>query len=262
MKYCSKIMFLLVLLISVRASDAWSQPHHDFVVFTPPKCGTHLIAKVMQLMLDEKPTSYLSELGNINEMIDKAKSENSFVVAHNFSQEMINVLIARGYKVIFILRDPRDHLVSMINWFREGMWGFIRAAHMTDQNEQIEELITGEKFGWQCFRCIAERFRYVEGLGPDALFVTRFENLVGPQGGSSEEIQLQEIYNLAAFVGIELSEEKALQVAHNCFGGTWTFRKGQTESWKEYFTKRHKHLYKLYWGPTLRNLGYEKNNNW
>ena len=46
------IKFLLLIAFQLEGAA-------KFVVFTPPKCGTHLIAKALSLMLDKKATSWL-----------------------------------------------------------------------------------------------------------------------------------------------------------------------------------------------------------
>ena len=90
----------------------------------------------------------------------------------------------------------------------------------------------------------------------------RFESLVGPEGGGAREDQIREIINIGRHMGLKISEEKALAIAQELFGGTNTFRKGQIGAWKEEFSAEHKELFKKHAGQLLIDLGYEKDFDW
>jgi hypothetical protein len=96
---------------------------------------------------------------------------------------------------------------------------------------------------------------------PYALTV-RFEDLVGSNGGGDDAKQLATVKAIAKHASIELSEERAQEIASNLFGNKGTFRKGQIGAWKEEFTAEHKDLFKQYGGELLIKLGYEKDLNW
>ncbi len=97
---------------------------------------------------------------------------------------------------------------------------------------------------------------------PYALTV-RFEDLVGSNGGGDDAKQLATVKAIAKHVSIELSEERAQEIATNLFGITKnTFRKGQIGAWKEEFTPEHKKLFKQYGGELLIKLSYKNDLNW
>ena len=231
----------VILLFFVFAVLSSLQAHEDFIICSPPKCGTHLISRAMELITHEKPTHYLAELGGFDNslrLVDQAKQNHSFVVAHNLTTPVLKTLVAKGYKIIFILRDPRDQLVSMLHWFKVGQWNWLAAAHVQDQNAQITELITGGQFGWRCYEgCIGGRLARLKHLDKSKVMITYFENLVGKEGGRSSKKQRQELKKLAGFIGLELSEEQVSSIVPSIFGNTWSFRKGEIGAWKEYFTK-------------------------
>lgn len=237
-----------------------------FVVYSPPKCGTHLVGKLLGLMFDLKPEYHLEELGNLQECLHRcrhATNNGAFVVAHAFNCESLSALIREGYKVIFILRDPRDQLVSAANWLREGQWQFLGASKIANDDELITELITGKRFGWRCFEdCIGSRLVVVRKCPVNKSYITRFEALVGPEGGGDDSQQLHEIFRIASFLGVELPYERAEYAAYEVFGDTWSFRRGQIGAWRERFTLEQLRTYKRLYGKWLVQLGYESNYSW
>lgn len=240
--------------------------HKPFIVVSPPKCGTHLIGKVLELLLD-KPCAYeLCELGstsNTIELIEQHAREGRFVVAHNFNEMSLEILTARGYGVIFLMRDPRDQLISVQNWLQEGQWPWITAAKIADRKEQLSELVTGEKYGWKCVdSCFLSYAERLKRLPRHTVYNTRFENLVGFQGGGEFYRQVIEIMKLAAFLEIPISPDFAEGIAVNVFGGTRTFRQGQIGAWKNHFSSSHKKAFKFGYTQLLIELGYEKNHDW
>jgi hypothetical protein len=217
-------------------------------------------------MLDMEPENHLAELGSRNQCVEtclKATADRHFVVAHNFDASALTELIQRGYKVIFILRDPRDQVLSMQDWMNEGQWQWLPVSKMKNKDEQLEELITGARYNWRCYNgCIGSRYAIASALPQNSCYITRFEDLVGPEGGGDKDVQLQEIMNIAGFLGLDLPIEKAESVAEESYGDTKTFRHGQIGAWKERFSKKIKQKYKRFYAETLIWLGYEDDYNW
>lgn len=254
------VRFFLVIanLFSFCAYAKESSP--GFVVLSPPKCGTYLIAKILASVTGQEPALYLGELG-IQEGVDIVRQETEkgrFVVAHNFHPLTLKRLVKRGYRVIFLVRDPRDQLISVMNWFREGQWSWIPASKISNVDEQISEMITGAKLGWRCYDgCFGRYYSVAKTIPSNHLFTTRFEALVGPQGGGDEERQINEILNLAAFLQVPLSNDEAVFIAERAWGVKGTFRQGKIGSWKQYFSLQHQQAYQQLYTPILIELGYD-----
>lgn len=270
-RFLSLILYFVLSALSftafqeVFAKDFQPEPV-KFVVFSPPKCGTHLVAKVISLMLQCEPTYHLQSLGASEEFLRKcedAYERNSFVISHNLDKETVSSLLRQGYKIIFTLRDPRDQLISMADWMQEGQWDWFPVAKMENIEAKITELITGKRYKFRSYEnCMGKSVKLLTKLPESQCYTTRFESLVGPEGGGDAADQLQEILNIAAFLEINIGIDTAEELAGKIFGGTSTFRKGQIGVWKERLTEEQKRTYKRLYGRTLIKLGYEKGMSW
>lgn len=171
-----------------------------------------------------------------------------------------------------MLRDPRDQAVSFINFAQKSMkvWPALRSMPFEDA---LTSWITDAKYIkgtgrfndpiMDEFGSIASFFEhYLPWIDHPNFYTVRFENLVGAQGGGDNELQKQEIENIAAHLGIKLSDETLQRTLDNLFGKSRTFRKGQIGGWKEVFTEEHKEIFKEMAGDLLIYLGYEKDYNW
>lgn len=239
---------------------------HPFVVITPPKCGTHLIGTALGLMLDRECYS-IGHLSHSDEdafqIIESATQNEKIVLTHQITPLLLDILVSKGYKVISIIRDPRDQLISLLDFIDEGSWAVPDHYQLDSADEYLDELITGEKFGWRSYFLIKDLLEALEPLvQKNCCYFTRFESLIGSQGGGSDILQLSELSNLAIFLNFRLTENKAKNVREKLYGNSWTFRHGVIQRWKNYFTPYRKELYKSIYGEELIRLGYEKDLNW
>lgn len=197
-------------------------------------------------------------------LMNKAKSENRYFENHHVTPKIINMLKENDYKIISLMRDPRDQLISILNWSLEGNWPHI-PLHKLSPEEQINELISGEKFGWKAWEESYEtifRISLLKTLSPSFLYTAHFEKLVGPQGGGTLERQIIEILNIADHINVPMTLEEAEEIAKKSYGNTWTFRNGKLDNWKIHFTSGNKKNYKNVYGELLISLEYEKSLNW
>jgi hypothetical protein len=199
--------------------------------------------------------------------------------------------------LFFIYRDPRDQVVSLMHHIRR-----LRARKDDSWKEEADALSDDELLTAAIQGCklhvtdnqtethifttdVNTRYRtYLKWLDVPGVHATRFEDLIGAEGGGSREAQHQEIRNIALHMGVILDNEavdhvtkkikKAFlekeslfddhdDVQHKAlFGDSVTFHKGQIGAWKNEFTENHKKLFKEIAGQLLIDLGYEKDYNW
>jgi hypothetical protein len=94
-------------------------------------------------------------------------------------------------------------------------------------------------------------------------FVIKYEDLVGPMGGGSLEVQKNTILAIAKQLNVPLSENEALELGKAIYGHSITFRVGQIGNWKRYFKEIHKEQFKnSQLQKVLVQLGYEKDDTW
>jgi hypothetical protein len=236
-----------------------------FIVMSPPKCGTHLLAKTLKLISKKSPVYFGNEESDnltLKHVLRNA-SHNKFTALHFISKNVLNILVGKGYKIIFFIRDPRDQLISVRNWMKEQPWQDNPCDFISDSAKQIEALITGTEKSWKCFEyCFMPFEKRIEELPKTNLYKAYFENLVGLQGGGSSKNQLAEIKGIAQLINTSLSDDRVKRIAKKLFGGTTTFRTGLIGNWKSHFTEYHKQLYKERYNVHLIRLGYEVDASW
>ena len=183
------------------------------------------------------------------------------------SPEMVTLLDASEMKSVLILRDPRDVVISHVNYVVQNPRHRLRDKYMPlSEAERIMLTIRGfpqsEPDG-PLLLSIGDRFRLFSGwLNEPTTYVTYFEKLVGPQGGGTAEAQRTELERIARHLGIWHSEKQLLTVAEQLFGGTNTFRKGTVGGWQTHFHDQHRQAFKDVAGQLLLDLGYEEDSEW
>jgi len=173
----------------------------------------------------------------------------------------------------FIIRDPRDMLVSMAFFLHKGPDDLVMKV-----DDLIFDFIDGRKqhfVPWGVGTNSAYPLLYEHGITEfyklylpwmkaRKFCTVKFENLVGSKGGGSDAAQLLELKKIADHLGVKLTGKQAKNIIDNLYGQTSTFREGQIGSWKRHFTPEMKTAYKKVHGACqlLIALGYEKDMNW
>jgi hypothetical protein len=271
-----------------------------FINITIPKSGTHLLNRCINLLQDKNVSSgnsmHKKEQGKkkcekmtkeffmkyqedrflkrVLKKFRKPKTSSrqrviSFHLAYNREREQFVKLCSKS--VFFMIRDPRDQLISLMNWvcekskigtadFDDMLLDFIEGK----QRKEIYSVRMHDLCNMMWTFGLAEYYKlYLPWMAAPNIYTVRFENLVGAQGGGSDDAQAEEIYNIARHLHIDRpSDSKIKNIANNLFGKTNTFKSGQIGSWKRYFTQEHKTAFKEVAGQLLIDLGYEKDMNW
>jgi sulfotransferase 6B1 len=183
-----------------------------------------------------------------------------------FSNRFERLLIDNNFKMILIIRDPRDVINSELNFFlntkrllfhdyyqplsrEKGLMSIIRGVPQYGEypkQPNIRELLLD----------------YIPWLSKPYVYLTTFEDLVGPQGKGDNNAQTEQILAIARHLDVSISDEELAYVKTNAFGGTHTFRKGAIGSWRKLFSEEHKLACKELIGDLLIQLGYEVDTNW
>ncbi len=244
-----------------------------------PKSGTHLLRRTIDLLpgmvtdnlwIPPQPADPQERSRALaqTERLLRSVGAGEYVMGHVwYSLEMAALLEKHGFRSVLILRDPRDVVVSLT--FHIKSWPDHRYhQHFTDVLQTDEERLMASIVGVQAvgrrpLANIGRRLQnYLPWLHVTYNFTTRFERLVGPQGGGRAEDQLVEIEGIARHLGMNLSSEQIAGMASRLFGQGATFRQGRIGSWKERFNEEHKAAFKRVAGEQLVELGYEPDLDW
>ena len=239
-----------------------------------PKAGTHLLARCLTL-LPGITDSGLRLRGRVRYESLEARLRlvggGCFIPAHvYYTAHREQLLSDLGFRIVLIIRDPRDIVVSHYHYVTYGsrrhqLRDYYRA--LPDDPARLMTSITGIQQTHSDssirLRDIESRYRSFLTWENHGACVMRFENMVGPRGGGSYEAQHLDIRRLAEHLGVQLEENDVQHIASNMFHrGSTTFRKGMIGDWKRHLTPEHRVAFKDIAGQLLIDLGYESNQDW
>lgn len=290
------------LIDSIGLSNRSYQKPEEFVLFTMPKTGTHLMRPLLEnltgkfsisiwaqevdcpknYLYDKNLTNLLLLLPNVVQLywlhqpvpkeslisvLDDLNENNEFLVTHApFSVEMESNLKHRNSIVFFLIRDPRDWVISVIRHPAGSGVDIFGAPtgdtdfHDLDMDEKIDHIINGTS----TYYSVSEVYdRFLSWRKSPVCCSLRFEALLGPLGGRfNEKEQIAELRKIAKALKLDISDRTLLDAFEESFGVGSVFSKGKSSSWKEYFNEEHKEAFKEKLGDLLIELGYEKDYNW
>ena len=256
-----KCLLLIGITICMSSVQAGHPP--KLIVSTIAKSGTFLLEKVVHRLTKK---SAIGGASTLYASLLESQWPQGFLLAHAPATP-VNVAALEHcspYKIIVLIRDPRDVAVSMYHYFGQGI-----AKQMGILFSESGALLTEIIKRWELAGFPVPENRLVEcyesflGWQTKAdCYVTRFEHLVGARGGGSDELQKTEIKNIAQFLEVSITDQEISEIAKQLFGGSATFREGKIGSWKKNFTSEHVSVFKHVTGDLLIKLGYEKDLNW
>lgn len=195
--------------------------------------------------------------------LDAVQPERYLLGHVMYSPALRPLLAGLGYRHLFILRDPRAVVVSLLDFvlntrgmprphflqadFRE-MSGPQRLAFLLDGGTASRAGVTTQSFA-AVYRALLEWETDTDCT------VVRFEDLVGAQGGGSLARQQAAVARIAARFGQPLAAV-AGQVSDIFDTGSRTFRAGQIDGWKDELDGESLAHLNDYCAPLCRAAGY------
>lgn len=189
-------------------------------------------------------------------------------VLHEFDIRKIDGAFLREWtetgnpRVIFNYRDPRDAILSMVNFLcgrtKEGLSAFnnLRAfSNILLAKPSLEERLT-YALSDNSFPCQADDFSRMAWLlhHPNVCKIS-FEELVGPRGGGSAEAQIHATAKLMSFLN-DTSHSPEDVVASLFNRDSFSFFRGQAGAWREAFTAEHIQIAEARFSEVLPHYGY------
>lgn len=156
-----------------------------------------------------------------------------------YSQILENVLEQSDVRMIFITRDPRDVVVSYVNYHLKNIHlPYHKLFHQLGFFEAVKTVLADD---WQqgiARKSLRSRIQSVKGwTDSNVAHWTTFEKLVGPNGGGTTEDQFDEITQIANVLQIDISGRSLVNLSRSLFNSSsQTFHKGQIGGWKTHLT--------------------------
>jgi len=170
-----------------------------------------------------------------------------------------------NWAVFFIMRDPRDAIVSAIYYNMEiskvsRSRDYFRSLPNMEARIQAEiEGIRGHGLRLPDVRARYERF--LPWIGMENVHTIRFEDLISqPDGELIKIIRHLEGYGYDPAIAYD----KAINILKKQMAPekSDTFRRGKPGEWKAHFTEANKQQFKKVAGDLLIRMGYERNHDW
>ncbi|HEY2810495.1 MAG TPA: sulfotransferase domain-containing protein [Rhabdochlamydiaceae bacterium] len=259
----------------------------NFVLFTEPKTGTHLLIPLLETLTGKKvywAKEFASEVehrdflnisdfenpqfcvfsaykapwdwNTMEEVWRTTEKQRAFLHLHApYSLTLEKYLIRNKCINFFVKRDPRDQIVSLLNHYKHIHLDDKALENISSDDEKLLFLIQNR---------LREEIIYFKGwLESPACCVLDFRNLMGSHGGAAtDQDALKELRKIANALSIQVSDHYLLKIYKQHFGKGWNFFQGKVGSWKDYFKEHHKAAAKNEIGDLLIELGHEKNTEW
>lgn len=204
--------------------------------------------------------------------------EREYIVGHiSYSPALIPLLEKLNYTHLFIIRDPRAVLISMLSFIPKlpGMlknnwhWGLPKQHYLKEDldgmtaSEQLNFIMEGgyaSRAGEKVIN-FADVYRSMLDWSNDPnCLVVRFEDLIGEQGGGSSEKQKKTVKDIAHHLG-HACDKHIISKLDNIYSPfAPTFRTGQIDSWKKDVDADMVNRIMMYCEPLCREAGYCKGN--
>lgn len=206
-----------------------------------PKAGTHLLERALCLhphlyrkMVGTIWPGALQRWGGLAGLLG-ALAPGQVVLAHlPFESGYADTLVKT--RVLFLIRDPRDIVVSQAHFaanrpdhpYHEAFAG---AATVADR---VRIAIDGHEPSG--LLSVKERMDRYEGWLHGPAYVVRFEDLIGPSGGGDSDRQRATVEGIYRYLGVDATERLVARVCDALFSGdSPTFRRGAVDQWRDAF---------------------------
>lgn len=255
----------------ISMSQSQIQSRAKVLVNSIPKSGTHLL---LQLILGIPGLKITPSWIAGEEDLDKI--QESFVGPGHLSYSLHHFIKQRKIKTIFISRDLRDNVVSLVHFVMKNQYNHPwhpYLSHLKTHDERLMTMIKGvtltkeerEKFGIHKIPSIDEFARNKLGwLSDPSTCCVTFEDLKRSEASLNNQLS-----RIIDFLGedlapLQLKKSELIAAMKNNVNEqkSATFRKGSIGDWKKEFKQEHKEAFKEVAGDVLIQLGYEQSNNW
>lgn len=246
-----------------------------------PKSGTHLLTQVLQGFTQIGPVvdSGLPAMITYEGASGQPRSQEAILRDLNRLQpgdiayghlhvlpQVVTRLTQDGVAPYFILRDPRDVVVSHVHYVTDMEPNHVHHQHYRYElgsfDERLRVSILGRSDLAVPFPDISKRFDpYLGWLERSEVLILQFEEFI-----TDQDRALLKVLDHARGRGfvIHVGEREALQALKSAINPAKspTFRSGKMGKWRASFDEDNKSLFKEIAGDLLIRLGYEDDYDW
>lgn len=260
-------LFFLFLPLLTFAQGSSDEPR--VYIATVPKAGTYLLIKTLKLM----GVDFYGKNGRYDEKtwIQTGQAHLMHYVQSKDLNQLPEIFSSQN-KYIVIYRDPRDFMISYLNWVAQAKDRIIlaewRKIPLSEKLSQAINEATPQRFNNFLFwKEHLDNFYIVQELKRknwDHVLMIKFEDLIGPKGGGSLKKQIEALNQIADFLNLSLSKKAIKKLQKSLWGGTFTFtdHSQKVGQWKAHFTMQHVKAFKSKYNSLLLDLGYENDEDW
>jgi hypothetical protein len=229
-----------------------------------PKAGTHLLERTLclhpRLYRKLVPTLFDANIGRWGGLdgVLAGLRPGQVIVSHlPFRSEYPEVLARRGVGGIFLVRDPRDVVISETHYIvgRPDHQFHAAFTREDDLRRRLRLAIAGDpELG---VPSIAERLDEFAGWLDTGCLVVRFEDLIGPDGGGDRTQQETTVRAIYRHLGLAEDDDVTRSVCDRLFSAASpTFRRGTMGEWRLSFDRELHLLFEEVAGSRMAIYGY------
>jgi sulfotransferase 6B1 len=246
-----------------------------------PKSGTHLLTQVLQGFPRFTPTVDSGLPAIITFQGDTGRPRSGGEIIHDLQRllpgdiayghlhalpEVVEYLSRQGMAAYFILRDPRDVVVSHVHYVTEMEPNHAHHRYYTQDlhtfDERLRTSILGIPDPAVPFPDICQRFLpYLGWLDRPEVLTLRYEDFLADRRAA-----LGPVYDHAVQRGLPAhsNREEAVRMLESSIDPqrSPTFRSGKAGGWRTQFNSENRQLFKDIAGDLLIQLGYERDHDW
>lgn len=246
-----------------------------------PKSGTHLLTQVLQGFpligpaVDSGLPAIVTFEGDsgrerpsaeiLADLLRLLPGDISYGHLHALP-EVVELLCQQGYAAFFILRDPRDVVVSHVHYVTEIEPRHIHHHYYAEVLQTFDQRLRASILGLPDekipFPNLYQRFApYLGWLDRQEVLCLRFEDFI-----TNRLETLGKVFDHALRRGFPpaMDRSAALEILADSINPqrSPTFRSGKIGGWRTQFSPENKALFKEVAGDLLLRLGYEQDAGW
>ncbi|MGH2740220.1 MAG: hypothetical protein ACRDH6_07045 [Actinomycetota bacterium] len=230
-----------------------------------PKAGTHLLERALCLhpklyrkLLPTITPKNVTRWGGLEGLLARVRRGQVLVSHLRFEPEYVDLLGRHDTHGIFLVRDPRDIAVSLVDYISKRVDHRVHDlfARREGSKDKLRLAIAGDPE--REFPSMGRRLDDFAGWLTSGCLVVRFEDLVGPEGGGDADRQQLAVESIYRYLGMGTDERMIRSIVDRLFSrDSPTFHAGAIGRWRELFDKETGALFNDVIGSRADPYGYE-----